>query len=96
MESLEEVLSSYTAGLGVFEGGLRQIRGALRALTEAPAGETAAATATETATATAAATAAAANGNESAAELPPLEAAQLHVATAFAACTLWFGKPSRV
>ena len=103
MESLEEVLCSYTAGLGAFEQQLQRIRGALRDMAEETAAAAAAAAAaasppsarttlsTETPTTAAAATAARPAGGV-AAELAPLEAAQLNVATAFAACTLWFCK----
>ncbi|OEH80621.1 nuclear DNA-binding protein [Cyclospora cayetanensis] len=77
MESLEETLTAYSCRLEAFEGRLKQIREALQALSET--------------TPTAPQEASAANSTQEAViELPPLEAAQLHVCTAFAACTLWF------
>ncbi|XP_026192469.1 uncharacterized protein LOC34622465 [Cyclospora cayetanensis] len=77
MESLEETLTAYACRLEAFEGRLKQIREALQALSET--------------TPTAPQEASAANSTQEAViELPPLEAAQLHVCTAFAACTLWF------
>ncbi|KAL8269826.1 hypothetical protein Esti_006240 [Eimeria stiedai] len=94
MESLEEVLSGYGSRVRASVASLRQIRGALKALTKqnaaASAPAAAAATAAAAAEAAEAAAAADAASEASTAEIPPIEAAQLHVTTAFAACTLWF------
>ncbi|CDI77657.1 hypothetical protein EAH_00025970 [Eimeria acervulina] len=92
MESLEEILADYSRCLGSLDCGLQQLRGALSGLAARPAAAAAAAAAAteEAPTGAAAAATEEANADENAhaAALPPLEAAQLHVATAFAACSL--------
>ncbi|KAL8428925.1 hypothetical protein Efla_005713 [Eimeria flavescens] len=98
MESLEEVLSSYCSKMKASVASLQQIREAVKSIARqkaaaAAAANAAAAPAADAGAAAGGAAAAAADAAEPAeasAEMPPLEAAQLHVTTAFAACTLWF------